>query len=110
MNILVWVKSKKVFLKIQEGTGDNLQREDRAEGYVDYVLWSTFRPSELGIDSLLEMECVASGMVMDKEYLTGESSLPACYADAFDIPFDKEDVLLLFTDDDVATIADKEDA
>ena len=38
MAVLTWIKSRKLFLKIQEGTGDNLLREDRAAGYVDYVL------------------------------------------------------------------------
>lgn len=103
MDILVWVKSRMVFLKIQEGAGDNLLHEDIKDGYIDYVLWSTFRPAELGIDSTLDMECLDSGMVMDKEYMTGESSLPACYAEAFGIPFDEGDVLLLLTDNDVVS-------
>lgn len=52
------------FLKIQPGTGDNLLREDRALGYTDYVLWSTFKPLDLGIDGELDMECLDSGMVL----------------------------------------------
>ncbi len=39
--ILAWLKSKKTFLKVQSGTGDNLLKEDIREGYVDYCLWST---------------------------------------------------------------------
>ena len=63
MALLAWVKSRKMFLKIQEGTGDNLLAEDRAEGYVDYVLWSTFRAGELGIDELLEPELAEVGLL-----------------------------------------------
>ena len=44
MDILTFVKSEKEFLKIQEGIGDNLSREDIKNGFQDYVLWSTFRP------------------------------------------------------------------
>ena len=54
------------FLKIQPGTGDNLHREDRALGYIDYVLWSTFKPLDLGIDGELDMGCLDSGMVLLK--------------------------------------------
>ena len=101
MDILAWIKSRKVFLKIQEGTGDNLLPDDINDGYVDYVLWSVFRPSDLGIDSELEMECLNGGMVMDKQEMPGETALPACYTDAFNIPFDEDDVSLLFTSDDI---------
>ena len=38
MAILAWIKSRQVFLKIQEGTGDNLSEEDIASGMTDYVL------------------------------------------------------------------------
>lgn len=34
--ILIWNKETK-FIKISEGTGDNLLREDIAEGFVDYM-------------------------------------------------------------------------
>lgn len=65
-NLLYFIPSRGEFLKIQPGTGDNLLREDRALGYTDYVLWSTFRPLDLGIDGELDMECLDSGMLMIK--------------------------------------------
>ena len=34
MEMLAWVKSRNVFFKVQEGTGDNLLREDVNDGYV----------------------------------------------------------------------------
>ena len=67
--ILAWIKSKKAFLKIQAGTGDNLLKEYIREGYVDYWLWSTFRPECIDIDGELDMECLDSGMVLFREKL-----------------------------------------
>ena len=37
MDILIWNKETD-FIKISEGTGDNLLREDIEEGYVDYMM------------------------------------------------------------------------
>ena len=89
MALLAYVKSRKTFIKVQEGTGDNLLVEDLEAGYVDYVLWSTFVPEDLEIDQTLDMELVDSGMVMDKVPLTCSAALPACLRDAFDdIPAD----------------------
>ena len=98
MAVLAWVKSKKQFLKIQEGIGDNLLREDRAIGYVDYVLWSVFRPMEIDLDGELEMECLESGMVYSKEPMTARGSIPDCYMDAFRIPYEDNDVVELMED------------
>lgn len=64
--LLYFIPPRGEFLKIQPGTGDNLLREDRALGYTDYVLWSTFKPLDLGIDGELDMECLDSGMLMIK--------------------------------------------
>jgi hypothetical protein len=95
MALLAWVKSKKLFLKIQEGIGDNLLHEDRQNGFVDYVLWSTFKPESLDLDSELVMECVDSGMVMGKEEMTARDSIADCYYDAFRWSFDSNDVVEL---------------
>lgn len=89
--ILAWIKSKKAFLKIQAGTGDNLLKEDIREGYVDYCLWSTFRPECIDIDSELEMECLDSGMVMFRENCTPGEALESSYRQAFG----KDDVAVL---------------
>jgi hypothetical protein len=93
--VLTWIKSKKTFLKIQEGIGDNLLREDRDNGYIDYVLWSIFRPIEIDLDSELEMECLESGMVMGKEAMSAKGAIPDCYYDAFRVPYDEMDVVEL---------------
>lgn len=36
-NILIW-NERVGFIKINEGSGDNLHDEDEAEGYVDYIM------------------------------------------------------------------------
>ncbi|MCQ2089852.1 MAG: hypothetical protein MJY93_06345 [Fibrobacter sp.] len=55
------------FLKIQPGTGDNLTRDDIADGYTGYVIWNRLAPECLDIDGDLPMECVDSGMILLKE-------------------------------------------
>ncbi len=83
MAVLAWVKSKGVFIKVQEGIGDNLTREDRAEGFVDYALWSTFRPECLDLDGELTMECLDSGMTLFRRPHSARAALPACCRAAF---------------------------
>lgn len=73
--ILAWLKNEKVFLKVQSGTGDNLQDEDIQKGFVDYCLWSTFKPKCIDIDGELNMECLDSGMVLLKEYADAITAL-----------------------------------
>jgi hypothetical protein len=100
MALLAWVKSKKQFLKIQEGTGDNLSREDIAQGMKDYVLWSTFRPESIDVDQELEMELLGGGELMLKELATVDASIPDCYEQAFNASYDCNDIVVLMHDDD----------
>lgn len=93
--ILAWLKSKKTFLKVQSGTGDNLLKEDIREGYVDYCLWSTFRPDCIDIDDELDMICLDSGMFLFKDYPDANTALQACYTQAFDDAYDEDDVVVL---------------
>ncbi len=95
MPVLAWIKSRKSFLKIQEGIGDNLTHQDRVDGFVDYVLWSTFAAEELDLDGELTMECLESGMLLDTKPMSAPSSLPACYYDAFRSPYDPDDIVVL---------------
>ena len=95
MALLAWIKSQKVFLKIQEGTGDNLSAEDVADGMTDYVLWSVFRPADLDLDETLDMQLVDSGMLMFKALTMARESLPECYVAAFDSPYNETDVNFL---------------
>ena len=93
--ILAWLKSKKTFLKVQSGTGDNLLEEDIREGYVDYCLWSTFRPESIDTDGELDMICLDSGMVLFRENCTPGEALESSYRQAFGTDFDKDDIAVL---------------
>ena len=78
--------------------GDNLSPEDIADGFVDYVLWSTFRPESLGIDGELNMNSIDSGMLMTKEPTTAEKELDDCYCEAFGHQPPEDDILPLMTE------------
>ena len=93
--LLAWVKSEKVFLKIQPGTGDNLLREDIRAGYVDYYLWSTFRLECIDIDGELDMDCLDSGMFLFTESPGTKAALQSCYKEAFGKEYDEADVVVL---------------
>ena len=95
--ILAWIKSKKTFLKVQSGTGDNLLKEDIREGYVDYCLWSTFRPDCIDIDDELDMICLNSGMVLFRENCTPGEALESSYRQAFGKDFCENDVIQLLS-------------
>lgn len=92
---LSWIKSKQVFLKIQAGTGDNLQQEDIQKGFVDYCLWSTFRPECIDIDGELDMKCLDCGMILFKEYFTPKTALESCYCEAFGQNLNEGDIVVL---------------
>jgi hypothetical protein len=60
-SILIWSKTTN-FIKINEGTGDNLLAEDRENGYVDYI---NFSFAEYDGDDLVETD---GGMYLLEEY------------------------------------------
>jgi len=93
--ILAWLKSKKTFLKVQSGTGDNLLQEDTREGYVDYCLWSTFRPESIDTDGELDMDCLDGGMFLFTERLGTKAALQSCYKEAFGKEYDEADTIVL---------------
>ena len=100
MAILTWVKSQQVFLKIQEGSGDALSSEDLSDGMVDYVLWNTFRPDDIGLDDALDMDLIDGGMLMFPSEITALAALPECYLAAFDKSYNKDDVIVLLQRED----------
>ena len=100
MAILAWARSRHVFLKIQEGIGDNLSEEDIANGMTDYVLWNMFRPDGIDIDGTLDMNLIDSGMMMFKSEVSAVEALPECYAAAFNRAHDAEDVIVLLEEKD----------
>lgn len=40
--VTVYIPELKVFLHVAEGSGDNLSREDRANGIIDYMCYYTY--------------------------------------------------------------------
>ena len=93
--ILAWLKGKKTFLKVQSGTGDNLLKEDIREGFVDYCLWSTFRPESIDTDGELDMTCLDGGMFLFRESPDAMAALRACYTQATGDAYDEDDVTVL---------------
>jgi len=93
--ILAWLKGKKTFLKVQSGTGDNLHEEDIREGFVDYCLWSTFRPESIDTDGELDMTCLDGGMFLFRESPDAMAALRACYTQATGDAYDEDDVTVL---------------
>lgn len=106
MDVLAWIPDKKVFLKVQEGTGDNLSREDAEKGFVCYALWSTFRPEDIGLDEKLDMECKDGGMVLFKDALPQAkdafvaAAMPEAYVSAFGTSYFEGAAQVLLTSED----------
>ena len=98
--VLTWIKSKKAFLKVQEGIGDALSWEDLEDGMQDYVLWSTFRPECIDDDDTLDMKLLDGGMLMSDKPMTADGSIAGCYFQAFSIPYDANDVVVLMYEED----------
>ena len=93
--ILAWLKGKKTFLKVQSGTGDNLHEDDIREGFVDYCLWSTFRPESIDTDGELDMTCLDGGMILFRESPDAMAALRACYTQATGDAYDEDGVTVL---------------
>ena len=70
---------------IKEGSGDNLSREDREEGYVDYVYYTQYSLDKGDVDE------VDGGMLLQKTYLAETySSLRLVIGDVLDMAYDSE--------------------
>lgn len=79
---LLVFSEKGLIVHAQSGTGDNLLREDLKAGYVDYIDWTSYRPT---IVFDLELEEVDGGMAMFKKYisdLTDETIISALKQEA----------------------------
>ena len=66
--LVIFVPSQGEFVKIEEGTGDNLLKEDRADGYVDYLNYDRYSPADLGVSE----ENIDGGMLMLREYVSSK--------------------------------------
>lgn len=59
--VFIYVPHAQQIVIIEEGTGDNLLREDREEGYVDYIMYYQY-----DLDSKTEQD---GGQIMCKQYV-----------------------------------------
>lgn len=79
---LLVFSEKGLIMHAQSGTGDNLLKEDLKAGYVDYIDWTSYRPT---IVFDIELEEVDGGMAMFKKYisdLTDETLISALKQEA----------------------------
>jgi hypothetical protein len=79
---LLVFSEKGLIVHAQSGTGDNLLKEDLKAGYVDYIDWTSYRPT---IVFDIELEEVDGGMAMFKKYisdLTDETLISALKQEA----------------------------
>lgn len=95
--LLAWVKSEEVFLKITEGSGDNLSDEDIDQGLNFYVLWSTFEldKDSLEIDEEMEVHLSESGELDMEKKVSLKKALPDVYEMAFSKPYSKDDIIFI---------------
>ena len=63
---LIWAKGKKTgfYYKIEEGTGDNLLKEDEQDGYVDYINYEFYKT----LQDVYDENAYDGGMYLLKEY------------------------------------------
>lgn len=64
VNLLLWSASYGMFIRVTEGTGDNLDKEDFEAGYVDYINIDTY---EYDGDEFSEVD---GGIYMIKNYFS----------------------------------------
>lgn len=96
MNIIIYVPKWGTFLRVSEGTGDNLTEEDIEEGYKDYYMWYEYRMTDDG--DLLEED---GGMGLCEELLmdtckNAEDMLHICLAGWF-APLNRDEYIIIKT-------------
>lgn len=84
-DIYVFIPATKHIIKIAEGTGDNLNNEDYAKGYVDYIDYTAYQMEE-------EFPEYDGGMIMLKEYVKDKyESIEECIPDVLDNLYDDKE-------------------
>lgn len=80
-SVYIYVPSEQQILKISEGSGDNLQDEDIANGYVDYIYYEQYS-REYGFPE------VDGGMIMLSQLFQKKyESTKECIPDVLDMAF-----------------------
>lgn len=81
-DLYVYVPKKKQIIRMTEGTGDNLLREDIDEGYVDYIYYEQYE-LDGGITEIDGGMVLLKEMFMDKYRCTAD-----CIPDVLDMAYD----------------------
>lgn len=82
--LYVYVPETKQLIYIYEGTGDNLTKEDLAEGYVDYLNYNTY-DLESGINEA-DGGMLLLGQLISEKYPNFADCLPDILDDLYDNP------------------------
>ena len=94
---LLWAIKKKMFLKLQIGTGDNLSDEDIKNGYKSYILWNTFSPGELDLDSYWQPDHEDGGIYLTRSTTPSlKDELPEIYELSFNEKWKDGDTVVLW--------------
>lgn len=64
-NLIIYIPAYDDIISINEGTGDNLLKEDEEEGYVDYLNYYVFDAEDIDY----EAQSTDGGMLMSTEYI-----------------------------------------
>ena len=84
-DIYVFIPATKHIIKIAEGTGDNLNNEDYAKGYVDYIDYTAYQMED-------EFPEYDGGMIMLKEYVKDKyESIEECIPHVLDNLYDDKE-------------------
>lgn len=85
--VIIFIPEKNIFIKITEGTGDNLLKEDIENGYVDYINYEIIEADEI------EFGSTDGGMLLRKKLLREEfSSLKELIPTVLAMAFDEKDI------------------
>lgn len=85
-DVFVFVPSSNQIVMIAEGTGDNLLREDIAQGYVDYINYEQYSVEQ-------DFPQMDGGMILKKEYLSDTySSLKDAIPEVLDMAYGNKDL------------------
>ena len=105
-DIAVFVPSKNHLFFISEGTGDNLLKEDRAEGFVDYIDYEVYTKKANKELEKIDLTEVDGGMLMLREFVQDRySSLSEAIPDVLKDFYDSD--LMSY---ELADIAELEEA
>ena len=92
-DLTIFVPAMREIIRIEEGTGENLLPEDRADGYVDYINYDRYDAAAIAEDPL------DGGMVMYKEYIRDKySSMIEAVPDILEEVYDNRDLSFIVLD------------